>query len=60
VDIDEIITVDELEDKTLTNLGNCVPNDAYNDNQDSNSRCKMSIVELSPTSNTKIKKTEIF
>ncbi|KAL4148750.1 hypothetical protein QTP88_002914 [Uroleucon formosanum] len=46
----EIITVGEIEDRTFTNVENCIPNDAYNDNQDSNSRCKMSIVELSPTS----------
>lgn len=43
----EIVTEGEFENNTFTNLSN----DTYNDNQDSISRCKMSIEELSTSSN---------
>jgi len=55
VDTDEIITVGELDGRTFTNLENCMPNDLYNDDQDSISRYQMSIEDLSLTSNTKTK-----
>ncbi|XP_025196650.1 lysine-specific demethylase 3A-like [Melanaphis sacchari] len=46
----EIITEGEFENNTFTNLENNLPNDTYNDNQDSISRCKMSTEDLSTTS----------
>jgi len=58
--IDEIITVEELEDRTFTNLENCIPNDLYNDDRDSISRYQMSIEDVSLTSNTKFKKLIFF
>jgi len=59
VDIDEIITVGELEDRTFENLENCIPNDLYND-KDPISRYQMSIEDVSLTSNTKLKIDNFF